>query len=337
MNRLHHLKQTLPQNIKDNIHYKEVEFLILDYHSSDGLQEWIFTCYPDLISSGTIKFYRTEEPDYFLRSHSRNMAFNNASGDVLCNIDADNFTGPAFADYINDFFAANENCFITPAYTSRDVMGRLVVSKKDFLKVRGYNEQLEGYGYDDVEIYKRLETNHLRHAYINDNRYLSVIHHSHVERYENEYLAQNVVKMMICYLQPDRSRLCYFYKDGRYECGEIMDPSVMSYEAGQGGDDIVLDGDWEEGLWKQEKHSITMVKANRSTEWIRNQLQNSYSDGQSVFFEITEQELSDQVVLIRTEIANRKIFTDNLKRTKFQIINPDGYGKGHVKRCYDSE
>jgi len=41
MNRLYHLQETLPKNIKDNYLPDDVEFVLLDYHSSDGLEEWV--------------------------------------------------------------------------------------------------------------------------------------------------------------------------------------------------------------------------------------------------------------------------------------------------------
>ena len=41
MNRLHHIRQTLPKNIADNSDYENVEFILLDYNSSDGLEEWV--------------------------------------------------------------------------------------------------------------------------------------------------------------------------------------------------------------------------------------------------------------------------------------------------------
>ena len=44
--RLRHLKQTLPKNIKDNSNYPFIEFVILDYNSQDGLGDWMikFMC-----------------------------------------------------------------------------------------------------------------------------------------------------------------------------------------------------------------------------------------------------------------------------------------------------
>src|SRR4051812_19983514 len=41
MGRLHDLAFTLPQNMADNADYPDLEFLVLDYHSEDGLESWM--------------------------------------------------------------------------------------------------------------------------------------------------------------------------------------------------------------------------------------------------------------------------------------------------------
>ena len=70
MDRLHNLKETLPKNIKDNEEDDDLEFVILDYNSSDGLEEWVKNNMMEYIDSGRLVFYRTEEPKYFDMSHS---------------------------------------------------------------------------------------------------------------------------------------------------------------------------------------------------------------------------------------------------------------------------
>ena len=41
MNRLEYLRKTLERNILDNLLEGQVEFVLLDYHSTDGLPEWV--------------------------------------------------------------------------------------------------------------------------------------------------------------------------------------------------------------------------------------------------------------------------------------------------------
>lgn len=41
MNRFKHLQETLERNIHDNYLVDNVEFVVLDYNSEDGLDKWI--------------------------------------------------------------------------------------------------------------------------------------------------------------------------------------------------------------------------------------------------------------------------------------------------------
>jgi glycosyltransferase involved in cell wall biosynthesis len=96
-NRAHHYKKTILKNIHDNIHDSNVEFILLDYNSQDDLEEWVRDNLQDYIEMGVVTYYKTFDPLYFQRSHSRNMVFRLAKGDLICNIDADNYTGYSFS------------------------------------------------------------------------------------------------------------------------------------------------------------------------------------------------------------------------------------------------
>jgi glycosyltransferase involved in cell wall biosynthesis len=52
-NRLHQIKQTLPQNLTDNREMKgKVDFVLVDFGSTDGLQEWIIGNFEPEIEDG---------------------------------------------------------------------------------------------------------------------------------------------------------------------------------------------------------------------------------------------------------------------------------------------
>jgi len=85
MNRLHHLKETLPMNVADNATTENIEFVILDYNSTDGLEAWMQQKFD--IFCGKVVYFKTTQPTFYNRSHSRNMAFRLASGDVVCNLE----------------------------------------------------------------------------------------------------------------------------------------------------------------------------------------------------------------------------------------------------------
>jgi glycosyltransferase involved in cell wall biosynthesis len=159
MNRIDNLKYTLPKNIEANSDYNNVEFIILDYNSSDGLGDWIKKEMFNHIKSGKLVYYRTEEPKFFDMSHSRNIAFKVASGDIVNNIDADALSlvtkGEGLASFINRM--ANQQPKNAIFAKSRQLLrGRIGFYKDEFIDILGgYDENLKGYGHDDANLLHR--------------------------------------------------------------------------------------------------------------------------------------------------------------------------------------
>lgn len=199
MGRVHHLKETLPQNIRDNPASDDldVEFVVLNYNSQDDLHEWITTD-PEMskhIESGLIRYGKTTDPEFFHMSHAKNMAHRMATGDIVCNLDADNFTGEGFAAYLRSVFKKDDNVVLNPSHRvsklfppdDRGFFGRVAVSKENFMKLRGYDESFSGWGNEDTDLMQRAKGLGLRHLRIDTTRYLGIIKHSNEERVENMF------------------------------------------------------------------------------------------------------------------------------------------------------
>jgi len=162
MGRLYNLKETLPKNIEANKSYHNVEFVILDYNSNDGLWDWVYENMHKEIDSGIVSYYRTTEPKYFSMAHSRNIAFKVATGDIVNNLDADNYTTSSnkasdecLASYINRL-ANQQHEKVIFAKGKRSMHGRIGFYKKDFIELLGgYDEDLLGYGHDDHDLVQR--------------------------------------------------------------------------------------------------------------------------------------------------------------------------------------
>jgi hypothetical protein len=164
MNRLYNLKETLPTNLKMEEGYPFLEFVVLDYNSKDGLEEWMKNNMMDHIESGRVSYYRTEEPKYFSMSHSRNIAFKVADGDIVLNLDADNYTAQNWEDpplephsyYLNRMANEAEGKKIIFAKGKRSMHGRVGFYKNEFINdLGGYDEDLLGYGHDDHDLVQR--------------------------------------------------------------------------------------------------------------------------------------------------------------------------------------
>ena len=162
MGRLYDLKETLPKNIEDNKNYSNLEFVILDYNSNDNLGDWMKKNMFKHIETGRVSYYRTTEPKYFSMSHSRNIAFKVATGEIVNNLDADNYTASptknadeCWASYLNRLANQQDEKAIF-AKGKRGMHGRIGFYKKDFIELLGgYDEDLLGYGHDDHDLVQR--------------------------------------------------------------------------------------------------------------------------------------------------------------------------------------
>lgn len=155
MGRLHDLKDTLPENIKFNKDYQNLEFVILDYNSPDGLEDWMKANMMPHIESGKVVYYKTVIPRHYSMTKSRNLAFKLASGDIVNNVDADNFVNEGFARYVNVLANQQPERAIF-AKGKKMLRGRLGFWKSEFMEIlKGYDEEIEHYGHDDHDLLER--------------------------------------------------------------------------------------------------------------------------------------------------------------------------------------
>lgn len=154
MNRVEDIKRTLEKNILDNIDYPKIEFVLLNYNSQDNLDEWVKNNMMEYIDKGILNYYRTTEPKFYSMTHSRNITFKVAQGDIVNNVDGDHYINKGFANVVN--ILANQKHKRTVFVKSRQKnRGRLGFFKKEFLWLGGYNEEIEGYGFDDEDLLAR--------------------------------------------------------------------------------------------------------------------------------------------------------------------------------------
>jgi len=148
MGRLHHLKETLPKNIEESSNYNNVEFIVLNYNSADKLDEWMRDNMMDHIKTGKIVYYKTIEPKYFRMSHSKNMVNRLGTGDLLFTLDADTFISKDICHYCDKVFSENKLLIGKNS-------GNICLRSYFFHKVRGYDEEMVGWGKEDKDFYYR--------------------------------------------------------------------------------------------------------------------------------------------------------------------------------------
>lgn len=199
--RLHHLRETLPANLKAEEGNPNVEFVVLDYSSDDGLADWIKENFSEAMQSGRLRYARLDNAPHFKMAHAKNMAHRLATGDVLCNVDADNFIVPDFSRWLREQFVQNENCLVsclistlTDVYKKKigewkrveafspGIGGRVAMSKTNFDQLRGYDERLSGWEGEDVDLVRRAQRFGLERVMLPKEFYGSVISHDNDAR-----------------------------------------------------------------------------------------------------------------------------------------------------------
>ena len=196
LNRSEDLQETLRLNMGAN---PDAEFVVLDYGSTDYVLRWVGHELHRLPPVRRFAVYRLKEARGFNSAHSKNTVHRLATGDVLVNLDADNYTGEDYCEALrntarvrgHDFDHVNEGepFFIVPKNRLRTdelfagAGGRIVVTRAAFDLVRGYDESLEGYGYDDTEFAARLRNAGVHMLEIDRPESLRHIHTSEEKRH----------------------------------------------------------------------------------------------------------------------------------------------------------
>jgi len=339
MNRLHHVKSTLPINIKNNIDYKNLEFILLDYNSSDGLEDWVYTNMKNEIESGLLVYFKTLDPIHFNRSHSRNMMFKLATGDIICNIDADNFTGKNFAHYINSIYSKKDNCIIVPDtkgkfYNLRDAVGRFCSKREDFISVTGYDEKMTSYGSEDIDLYSRIKRLGREEVIIEDINYLKSITHGDNERTENEYITLNLKSIFINYIDPNKSEVIFIYKDNNFEKGTLVPNKYNSFLPAS-----IEEEEWESGTWHINNNNLFLKLSTGEVELYNSHdnfetLNITKGNVKNIFYRNDYKDFIFQALLIHPMITNEAKFQKN-KNNKKLVINDCGFGSGKVFKNFN--
>ncbi len=184
MNRLFHLKHTIEENIQNNEDYSEVEFVLVNYNSKDGMHEWVRKHLMKYIESGILNYYYTKEPQYFHMSKAKNLAHKLAKNEIVCNLDGDNFTGKDFAFYINYLFNQHgmDNIFHFKKDPYWGCEGRIVLSKDNFNKLGGYDESFHPAGHQDHDLIFRGKEIGLEYKKVEIENFLRYLSNSTEEK-----------------------------------------------------------------------------------------------------------------------------------------------------------
>ncbi|MEM9469595.1 MAG: galactosyltransferase-related protein [Pseudomonadota bacterium] len=207
------MQQTLVKNITDNPDTADFQprFVVLNYGDKGGLHDWIIT-EPQVVQAikdGKLIYARTDQK-HFRMAHSKNMAHRIAiehadPNDIICNLDADNWTGQGFAEALYDLFSRDRQIILNPsnevskrfALDERGFYGRIALTVENFVALGGYRENFQGWGEEDTDLTRRARRIGLKHCRFNETGYIQIIGHDNETRVRNMYETKEEVEREI--------------------------------------------------------------------------------------------------------------------------------------------
>lgn len=164
-NRVGQLEKVYWHNAKKIQENPYAEWIILNYGSRDNLDQFMHSV---LRSSCNRIIYATDntKPEQWHASKAKNIAHFAASGEILFNLDCDNFIGDA-CEIVAKFF--DYGCMIlhmTSGVGRDGTYGRIAIDKNLFCLLGGYDESFYPMGYQDTDLLIRAYSagHHVMHC-----------------------------------------------------------------------------------------------------------------------------------------------------------------------------
>ncbi|GHV58386.1 hypothetical protein FACS1894182_10440 [Bacteroidia bacterium] len=178
-NRFHQIVLTLKQNLDDNRVYKnKIEFVLVDFGSTDGLRDWIIENFKDDLYDGYLKYYYTEELPFWHASIAKNTAHLLANNEILVNLDCDNYTGYTGGEFVLRQFSQYPEKMLFHQFSGNNgdgSFGRISMHHHCFFNIGGYDESLEPMSMQDEDLIKRLRANGVKYTHCPDRKYNKAI------------------------------------------------------------------------------------------------------------------------------------------------------------------
>jgi len=160
MNRLYQLQETLIENLNVISSLPGVELVLLNLNSKDELDSWVRDNCTPWINQGVLVYFHDQQQEYFHMSRAKNLTHKAASGNVLVNLDCDNYIGgttPAIKDVYRQHMGTVLH-ITSGKWNGRyfdGTYGRLATSKDVFYKLGGYDESFYPVGGQDTDYIDR--------------------------------------------------------------------------------------------------------------------------------------------------------------------------------------
>lgn len=163
MGRLEHVKQSVPRLLAtphiDGIHN---HFILVDYYCPEKSGAWVadqFGTRAHVVSLAEEAPLRDDRVPLFNKPMAQNtgaVEALNRGAQYLVFLDADTLVTPQLLAFVFEYASMDRFLIFEPSDVSRDLTGFLVVHRRHFVKVNGFDTQFKGWGAEDLEIRVKL-------------------------------------------------------------------------------------------------------------------------------------------------------------------------------------
>lgn len=127
----------------------DCECVVVDYDCPDGTAAWVRANHPG------VKLVEVSAAPHFNAGRARNLGAHVANGEWLAFIDADILLDRGFAHEV--LRLTRRGHYLQASPFTRETSGSFICHRDDFAAAHGYDDVLEGYGGEDIDLYFRLE------------------------------------------------------------------------------------------------------------------------------------------------------------------------------------
>lgn len=156
-NRAHQFKHVFTKNIKIIAATPNVEWVILNYNSTDDLDQFMLTQLDVDKGRGKVVYLRETSGRSWHASCAKNIAHRSSSGDIVMNLDADNYIGDAIEQMKNCYRWDQLGALHNWSGVHMDgTYGRISARRQVFMDLHGYDEEFYPMGYQDTDLVMRM-------------------------------------------------------------------------------------------------------------------------------------------------------------------------------------
>jgi hypothetical protein len=153
-NRLYQFEQTFEANLAIVAREPDTEWVIVNLGSKDALHEYMLERLPTLPIN--VVYAREVQSRPWHMSVAKNIAHRIGSGDVLVNLDCDNFIGNSL-DLVAEPLARGAKAVHLWSGTPGDgTCGRIAIARDVYYQFGGYDETFYPVGHEELDLLKRI-------------------------------------------------------------------------------------------------------------------------------------------------------------------------------------